>query len=186
MIAYVKFCENWQEYNRLIGEGGYKELDVMSEYVLLYPKYRSPRPLSPLVPPDYVTEFNEASEILDRSPKASAAMTRRLLQCLLEEVAMVSPSSLYDEIEEVLNKGNLPSHTADPLHDVRTIGNFAAHPLKSTASGTVVDVLPGEADANLDALEDLFDFYIVAPAKAAQRRTATNQKSSTIGKKPIP
>jgi hypothetical protein len=31
-------------------------------------------------------------------------------------------------------------------HTVRTIGNFAAHPIKSTSTGTIVDVEPGEAE----------------------------------------
>jgi hypothetical protein len=32
------------------------------------------------------------------------------------------------------------------LDAIRTIGNFAAHPIKSTSSGEIVDVEPGEAE----------------------------------------
>ena len=46
------------------------------------------------------------------------------------------------------------------------VGNYSAHPIKSTQTGAVVDVDPAEAEYNLDVLDLLFDFYYVQPAKA--------------------
>ena len=63
----------------------------------------------------------------------------------------------------------LPSHIADSLDAVRNIGNFAAHPAKSQATGEVVPVEPGEAEWTLDTLEELFDFYFVSPARTKAR-----------------
>ena len=65
---------------------------------------------------------------------------------------------------------------------IRQVGNFAAPPLKSSASGTIVDVEEGEAEWLLDVLEDLFDFYFVAPSLAQAKRDALNKKLEDLGK----
>jgi hypothetical protein len=59
----------------------------------------------------------------------------------------VTPSNLAKEIDQVLAQNCLRSHLADAVDAIRNIGNFAAHPLKSTASGEVLPVEPGEAEA---------------------------------------
>ena len=78
----------------------------------------------------------------------------------------------------------LPSHLVDSLHAVRA-GNIAAHTQKSSSSGDVVDVEPGEAEWNLDTLEGLFDFYYVQPAKTAARKAALNAQQQAIRKSPV-
>jgi hypothetical protein len=95
------------------------------------------------------------------SPKASAALSRRCLQAILRDKAGTKAKDLYDQIEEVISSNKVLSHIADDLHAVRNIGNFAAHLMKSTATGVIVDVEPQEAEWNLDVLETLFDFYFV-------------------------
>jgi hypothetical protein len=70
----------------------------------------------------------------------------------------------------------------ESLDAVRNIGNFAAHPIKSTASGEVIDVEPGEAEWNLDVLESLFDFYFVQPAALRKKQDALNAKLKEAGK----
>jgi hypothetical protein len=64
-------------------------------------------------------------------------------------------------------------------------GNFAAHPMKSQQSGAVLDVEPGEAEWNLDVLEQLFDFFYVQPAILAAKRAALNKKLEEAGKPPM-
>jgi hypothetical protein len=51
--------------------------------------------------------------------------------------------------------------------------------MKSTQSGQILDVDPGEADWTLDVLEGLFDFYFVQSAKSAAKRAALNAKLGT-------
>ena len=99
---------------------------------------------------------------------------------------MVKPGNLFDEIEQVIQTKTTPSYIADALHNVRVIGNFAAHPFKSTATGEIVEVESGEAEWNLEVLESLFDFYFVQPARAAQRKAALNKKLQEAGKQPLP
>jgi hypothetical protein len=65
---------------------------------------------------------------------------------------------------------------------VRNVGNFAAHPLKETQTGAILDVEPGEAEWLLDVLEGLFDFAFVQPAKAREARERLNEKLQTAGK----
>jgi hypothetical protein len=149
---------------------------------LIRPKSSSRVPLSPEVPGDISQDYNEACLVLADSPKASAALSRRCLQHLLRQYAKVKPSDLGKEIQEVLDNKSLPSYLSEPLDAIRNIGNFAAHPLKSTSSGEIIDVDSGEAEWNLDVLELLFDFYFVQPAITKAKRDALNKKLKDAGK----
>ncbi len=104
------------------------------------------------------------------------------MQHILRECAKVKEPTLDKEIQKVLDGNMVPSHLAESLDAVRTVGNFAAHPIKSTSSGEVVDVEPGEAEWNVDTVEALFDFYFVQPARTAAKRAALNQKLKDAGK----
>jgi hypothetical protein len=147
-----------------------------------HPRGMTRAPVPESVTPELASDYREAALVLADSAKASAALSRRTLQHLLREHAKVRPSDLDKEIQEMLDRGTLPSHLADSLDAVRVVGNFAAHPIKSKSTGEVVDVEPGEAEANLDTLESLFDFYFEAPRKAKQRRDALNKKLAAAGK----
>jgi hypothetical protein len=49
----------------------------------------------------------------------------------------------------------------------------------------IVQIEPGEAEWILDVLEELFDFYIVQPAKAKAKRDQLNAKLLEMGKPPL-
>ena len=153
---------------------------------LVYPRNASARPVPAEVPEPYKGDFEEAVAVLPLSPKASAALSRRNLQAVLRDKGTTKAKDLYDQIEEVIASGKLPSHIAGDLHAVRNIGNFAAHQIKSQVTGAIVNVEPGEADWNLDVLESLFDFYFVEPTKAAKRKADLNKKLKEAGKPEIP
>ncbi|OGO52037.1 MAG: hypothetical protein A2148_05320 [Chloroflexi bacterium RBG_16_68_14] len=140
-------------------------------------------PLSEDVPTEYANDYREACVVFSESSKASAALSRRCLQRLLREKAGVKPGNLSDEIDEVMPK--LPSHLADAVDAVRNVGNFAAHPLKNTNTGEVVDVEPGEAEWLLDVLEGLFDFYFVQPELLKRKRAELDNKLQEAGKPPM-
>jgi hypothetical protein len=150
-----------------------------------YPGSKS-RPIPPEVLDPYKQDFIEASKVLEDSPKASAALSRRNLQAILRDKAGTKSKDLFDQIEEVITSGKVPTYIAEDLHAVRNIGNFGAHPLKSTTTGAIVDVEPGEAEWNLDVLELLFDFYFVQPAISAKRKAELNKKLKDAGKPEIP
>jgi hypothetical protein len=104
------------------------------------------------------------------SAQASAALSRRCLQHLLRTYGGATKKDLADQIQEVIASNHLPSSLSSQLDAVRNIGNFAAHPQKSTSSGEILSVEPQEAEWNLDVLEELFDHYFVKPAKAKARK----------------
>ncbi|EIP96370.1 hypothetical protein OpiT1DRAFT_00785 [Opitutaceae bacterium TAV1] len=149
---------------------------------LVYPKSPSRAPLSPDVPAKFADDYREACVVMSDSAKASAALSRRCLQLVLREVAKVKPSDLAHEIQEILDKGSLPSHLSESLDAIRNIGNFAAHPIKSKSTGEIVPVEIGEAEWNLDILEALFDYYFIQPAIIARKRDALNAKLKDAGK----
>jgi hypothetical protein len=133
----------------------------------------------------FASDYNEACLILTLSPKASAALSRRCLQNILREKAGVKKGDLANEIQQTIDSKSLPSHLSESIDAVRNIGNFAAHPIKSTATGEIVDVEVGEAEWLLDVIEALFDFYFVQPSILKVKREALNKKLSEIGKPPM-
>jgi hypothetical protein len=137
------------------------------------------------VPTEVAKDYLEACLVIADSPQASAALSRRCLQLLLRKYGGVKPNDLSKEIDEILAKHTLPSHLADSIDAIRNIGNFAAHPIKSTTTGEIVEVAPREAEWNLDVLESLFDFQFVQPAIIKAKRDALNKKLADAGKPPL-
>lgn len=152
---------------------------------LVRPKGISRPPCPSEVPKEFVEDYTEACLVISDSPKASAALSRRCLQHILRKIAKVKPSNLDNEIQQVIDSGNLPSHIVEVIDAVRNIGNFAAHPLKSKKSGEILPVEPVEAEWNLDVLEALFDFYFVQPAVVRKKKAALDKKLKEAGKKPM-
>jgi hypothetical protein len=182
IISFITY-HDCEFYNDEIDEMCYYEENDVK--LLIYPKSSS-RPSCPDdVPEEYAADYKEACEVVDISPKASAALSRRCLQNILRDYAKVTPRDLSKEIQEILDKGNLPTHLSQSLDAIRNIGNFAAHPIKSEISGEIVPVEPGEAEWCLDVIEGLFDFYFVQPSILAQKRTALDKKLADSGKPPL-
>ena len=162
----------------------YSPAGPLLESITAYPKGTS-RPVPPAVEGKFESDFREACLVIGDSEKASAALSRRCLQNLLREKAETKAKDLAPQIKEVLDSGKLPSHLADAIDGVRVIGNFAAHPIKSTHTGEVIEVELGEAEWLLETLEGFFDFYFVQPAKLDKKRDALNKKLKEAGKPPL-
>ena len=111
-------------------------------------------------------------------PQSSAALSRRCLQHILREKAGVKHSNLYNEINEVTGRSDLPSHIVDVLHTIRDMGNTAAHPIKNDVTGEIVPVEMGDAEWCLDVIEALHDFYFVLPAQNKERMEKWNQRKT--------
>jgi hypothetical protein len=137
------------------------------------------------VPNEIASDYLEACLVLDASPKASAALSRRCLQNLLREKANTKKKDLADQISEVLAVPELPSTVRQMIDGVRVIGNFAAHPMKSTNTGEIVGVTKEEAEWLLETLEAAFDYYFVQLPEVDRRRQYINQKQQDAGKPPM-
>lgn len=166
--------------------GGYENLlGKVKSYDLVKPITSLRPPVPPEVEEKYSKDYNEACLILTFSAQASAALSRRCLQSILRDKAKAKPGNLANEIDQVINSKSLPSHLSDSIDAIRNIGNFAAHPIKSTSTGEIVEVEAGEADWLLDVIEALFDFYFVQPVKLELKRDALNAKLKEAGKPPM-
>lgn len=145
-----------------------------------------PSAITRVVPPEvttpYSTDYKEAAEVLPISPKASAALSRRNVQAILQDKARVTGDNLHSQIGEILARPDVPQSIKDTIDMVRHVGNLAAHPIKSTHTGEIVEVELHEAEALLEVLDSLFDFYFVLPAKNASRRDALNVKLAAANK----
>lgn len=130
--------------------------------------------------PSLAADFREAAAVLPKSKKASAALSRRCLQFILREKGGTKSRDLAPQIDEVID--DLPTELGKNVDAIRQIGNFSAHPMKSTNSGEIADVVEEEAEWLLSILEELFDYYYVAPAKASKRRNSLNQKLQDLNK----
>lgn len=174
----ISLFENYRPYGPYNGERYYHN----SRELMCHPKSTARSPLPACVESPFRDDYLEACATLVDSPKASAALSRRCLQAILREKAMTTKKDLAPQIQEVIDSGKLPSHIAESLDAIRNIGNFAAHPIKSTSTGEIIEVEEGEAEWNLDVLEALFDFYFVQPDILKRRKAALNEKLKKAGK----
>lgn len=134
------------------------------------------------IPAQIAEDYVEAMNTLQISPKASAALSRRCLQAVLNDQGF-SQRNLSDQIDAA--KKTIPGYISTNLDAVREIGNFSAHQIKSQTTGEIVDVEPEEAEWNLSVLKTLFQFYYIQPAEDAARREALNKKLTDAGRKTI-
>ena len=162
--------------------GGEMYLTKVEENIFVRPLKANRPPVPIEVDNDFALDYNEACLILPFSPKASAALSRRCLQNILRDKALVKKGDLSNEIQEVIDSGKLPSHLIESIDAIRNIGNFAAHPNKSKLTGEIIEVEFGEAEWLLDVLEALFDFYFVQLKILQNKRQSLNQKLAEMGK----
>lgn len=160
------------------------KLDDKPVEVLLWPQSTGRPPVPEDVPSHIARDYTEAAAVLPISPKASAALSRRCMQAVLKEAGGATKYNLDKQIDEL--QPTLPSYLRNQLDHVRIIGNFAAHPEKSTATGGIVDVEPIEAEWNLDVLDSLFQHFYVNPAREQALKDGINKKLTSVGREPLP
>lgn len=131
----------------------------------VYPKFVYKKTLDKSIPKKYCDIFREAESVLELSPRASATLSRYLLQMLLHEELNIKKKNLEEEIKTLETTTDIPSTLITMLQVVRRIANFGAHPKKSIQSNEIIDVEEGEADIMLDLINELFDYLFVKPHK---------------------
>ena len=93
---------------------------------LIYPQKGEAPPANPDMPDDIRRDYDEASAVLDQSPRGSAALIRLAIQKLCKELGQPG-KNINDDIGALV-KGGLDSRVQQALDAVRVIGNNAVHP----------------------------------------------------------
>ena len=135
------------------------------EEELLYPRFPQVHEIDECVPEDFRKLYKESAEVLGVSPRSSATLSRYLLQKILHTELKIEKRNLEEEIKELENKKDIPSTFVTLLQALRKIANFGAHPKKSTNSGEIMDIEPGEAEVMLEIIEQLFDYIFIKPKR---------------------
>ena len=188
------FCHN-EECQRLIirvtrtrwqKEQG-PSYESVDEYWFAVPRRPTPKPIHPLVlETEYSTIYRQASLILDDSPMASAALSRRVLADLLHDYGKYTQHGLSVRVNAFIADKKNPRHLRENLHHFREMANFSVHTQKDETAGTIIKVDHEEAEWMLDVLDRLFEFYIVEKAHSARMRAAFDEKIKKAGRDPIP
>ena len=135
---------------------------------IIWPRGGGRKPAPQEIPDEFKRDYQDACTILNDSPNASAALSRRCLQHLLRKQVGAQGANLYQEITWAIENGNLPSSIIRLLDVPRKVGNQAAHPTSDNI-GEIVDVQPWEATWCLEIIEALYDYLFVLPANNQER-----------------
>ena len=103
-----------------------KDISIWIYDKLIWPQRGEAPPANPDLPDDIRRDYDEASSILDLSPRGSAALIRLAIQKLCKELGK-SGRNLNDDIGELVKDG-LSIEIQKSLDVVRVIGNNAVHP----------------------------------------------------------
>ena len=152
---------------------------------LVYPRSPTRTDVSNAVPAILRNDYAEACNVLSISAKASAALSRRILQTILAEQGYQS-SNLAKQINDVLNESDpskvLPIYIRDVIDAIRHFGNFAAHTITDKTSLQVIDVEANEAEWCLEIVESLFEHYYITPARNQSNIDKLNNTLKKAGK----
>lgn len=182
------FCPECQKPILRYGVGKVLQGNVFSapaEWRQFYPAASARSPVPKEVPPNVAGDYTEATRVLSLSPKASAALSRRCLQTVLNQ-AGYAQRDLSKQIDAALaetdGRKTLPSGVHMIVDAIRNFGNFAAHTITDQTTLQIIEVEPAEAEYCLDVLDAVFDHYYAKPAQAQAIKDALNAKLAAANK----
>lgn len=113
--------------------------------------------------PDYIpfqirSDYEEASMIIEKSPKASATLLRRCLQGMIEDFWNIKNKNLYEQIKQL--EGKVTTLQWKAIDGLRKIGNIAAHMQDDV--NLIIKIDDGEAKKLKQLIEMLLDKWYVA------------------------
>lgn len=120
------------------------------------------------IPAAILDDYLEACLIRDKSPKASATLSRRCLQGMIRDFWGVKPGRLVDEIDAI--QAQVDPITWSAIDALRKLGNIGAHMEKDI--NLIVDVDPNEADLLLELIETLLNEWYVNREERKNRMSA--------------
>jgi hypothetical protein len=124
-------------------------------------------------------DYRESCLIKNKSPKASATLSRRCLQGIIRDFWGIRKDRLIDEINTLQEK--LDAQTWRAIDSVRKVGNIGAHMEKDV--NLIIDVDPEEASLLIWLIETLFEEWYIERHERTQRM---NQIVALAEKKKAP
>lgn len=116
-------------------------------------------------------DYHEACLIAEKSPKASATLSRRCLQGMIRDRWNISKRNLYEEINELEN--HVDDDTWEAIKAVKDVGNIGAHMEKDI--NLIIPVDPDEAKLLIEMIEELFDVWYVQRHEREQKKVRLKQ-----------
>lgn len=135
LIFYLDCANNGCEKTSIVALDtlARKQIDIYPQNVYRhYPDY---------IPQAIREDYEEASLIIDKSPKAAATLLRRCLQGMIRDFWQVKPGRLCDEISAI--QGRVTASQWAAIDGLRQIGNIGAHMEKDV--NLIIDIEPDEA-----------------------------------------
>jgi hypothetical protein len=144
------------------------------------PRTGASRLIDPNIPDPYRMDFAEAADVLNRSPRLSAVMSRRILADLLKDYAGLTDYDLSDRVRKAVNDRDIPKNIRDNLEEFLQVGNYGAHRKEGRHhdEDVILNVSAAEAEWLLDLLDRMFGHFIVSKAKDdAMKKLLAHKKS---------
>lgn len=104
-----------------------KSFSIWYNGKLVFPDQSMAPSPNPDMPEEIVQDYNEASSILNRSPRAAAAMYRLCLQKLMPYIGGEG-KTINEGVRKLIADGELPNSILKSLEIVRIVGNESVHP----------------------------------------------------------
>lgn len=111
---HVSYCSNCKGNTMWAGEN------------IIYPQNSTVEPANIDMPNDIIDDYNEAANVLNLSPRSSAALLRLAIQKLCKHLGEPG-KNINNDIKNLVAKG-LPAQVQKALDTVRVIGNESVHP----------------------------------------------------------
>jgi Domain of unknown function (DUF4145) len=160
-----------------------EQINSLRKWRQVHPIGSNRGPVPSEVPKAIAADYVEASVVLPLSTKASAALSRRCLQAILNAHGFKG-RDLAKQIDKLLKSRVLPMHIHKNVDVIRGFGNFSAHPITDKTTLQIIDVEPHEAEWCLEILEALFDHFYVAPEAARKKKAELDAKLKAAGRRP--
>jgi hypothetical protein len=150
------------------------------------------RPIDPLVPEPFRSDYLEAAAILDVSPRMSAVLARRIVGDLLKSYAGKKHWSLTARIRSFIGESGHPSGLTSNLDHLREIADFGAHTQEAEQESetgelevVIIDADRDDAEWTLDLLDRMFDYLILQPAKDEEMKLKWDKNIERTGRAAI-
>lgn len=153
------------EYDEVYDEWFFNDENIE----IIYPLF-SELTVNSRVPPLYANELKKANAIINISSDASAMLSRRILQLIINKEYNIKNENLKNDIEVFLKTSELPDYLIKSLSHIRSYGNLAAHG-SSWLLKNINSVKKDEAKYLIETLKDLFNYAFIYP-----RRTQKHEK----------